>query len=266
MEATEFRTVFAGVRPPRLAVLVDQTDVQWQDTCRRVIECLSSTWGGKYSVLIPTDGSKIDAQFWDILEAFDPDYICEYLKTGLDLKIGSPQRYESLLEQHLQNQWPDQSPPADARDAMDRALAEAPFEAAGVSVELQEELKMRLAPFFLEGDVIQNRFQARSEPRFPLTALSTILPHCQHPDRLCVARTDLDDIPPLWVESILGGTYPEQVDRIHASVADIEPVVVDTGDVYRLMVHQIGRDRDKQLPERLASGPFQLSMVALSEY
>jgi hypothetical protein len=124
MDAPEFRTVFAGVRPARLAVLVDQGDTDWQNTCRRIIECLASTWGGKYSIIVPTDGSKIDAVFWDMLEAFDPDYICEYGKTGLDWKIGSPQQYEELLQRTLQQEYPSQNPPDGAREAIDRALSQ----------------------------------------------------------------------------------------------------------------------------------------------
>src|SRR5713226_6073162 len=52
-------------------VLIDRADPEWQDTCRRILECLSSTWGGKYATIIPTDGSVIGDMFWDVLEAFD---------------------------------------------------------------------------------------------------------------------------------------------------------------------------------------------------
>jgi hypothetical protein len=40
MDKAEFRTVFAGVRPARIAVLFDERDTYWQETCLRIIECL----------------------------------------------------------------------------------------------------------------------------------------------------------------------------------------------------------------------------------
>lgn len=267
MIGPEFRTVFAGVRPARLAVLIDQGDAEWQDTCRRIIECLASTWGGKYSVIVPTDGSKLDTVFWNLLDAFDPDYICEYGKTGLDWKIGSPQEYEKLLERTLREHHPDQAPQVDAHKAIDEALARSQVETVGITPDLRQELKMRLSPFFFEDNVIEYSFQARSEPGYPLTALSAILPHCQHSDRLVIANSDIDGIPPLWIESVLGATYQEQTARIEACGVHIESLTLGSANVFQLMRAQLGLGRgDTPLPDYVASGPFEFSMAALSEY
>jgi len=265
MERVEFRTVFAGVRPARVAVLLDQDDPGWQDTCRRVIECLSSTWGGKHSVIIPTDRSKIDAVFWDILEAFDPDYIFEYCRTGLDLKIALPQQYEDLLQHYLGQASDGQDPPVGVREQLDRRLAEAPVSAFGIAPELHKELKVRLGPFFSEETVIRHSFATRLEPGYPLTALSVILRHCPHPDRLVVTETNVDGIPPLWVESVLGGTYQQQTERIQACGVRIEHSAFRPEDVFQFIVSQLDRDTGTQ-SAYLASSPFQFSMAALSEY
>jgi len=131
MDASEFRTVFTGVRPARIAVLVDQDDSDWQDTCRRVIEYLSSIWGGKNSLIIPTNWSQIDERDWQLLEAFDPDYICDYHKTGLDLKITSPQRYEDLLQSKLNALPCDDSSRELYRESLDEDFFRSPFKTLG---------------------------------------------------------------------------------------------------------------------------------------
>ncbi len=62
-----FKTINASVRPARVAVLVDRSDEDWQDTCLHVIEFFSQIWGGAYNLIIPTDGKTIDERFWTIL-------------------------------------------------------------------------------------------------------------------------------------------------------------------------------------------------------
>ena len=110
MEKSEFRTVFAGVRPARIAVLFDERDTYWHQTCQRIIECLCSLWGGEHSLMIPTDGTRIDPIFWDILRAFDADYFCEYHKRGLDLKLAEPQRYDESLQAEICKRYADEPP------------------------------------------------------------------------------------------------------------------------------------------------------------
>ncbi len=265
MDAPDFRTVFAGVRPARVAVLVDQGDPEWQDTCRRIIECFASTWGGKYSIIVPIDGLKINSLFWNMLEAFDPDYICEYTKTGLDWKIGRPKEYEDLLQRTLQREYPNQTPPAGARAAIERALSQGQIQTVGITPELGKELKARLSPFYFEDRVIEYTSEARSAPDYPLTALSVILSHSQHSDRLVVTSNGIDGIPSLWVESILGGMYSEQMDRIAACGVRVEQMTLGTANVFELMAAQVGRDR-RAPPDYIACSPFHFSMTALSEY
>src|SRR5215831_13868867 len=107
MAIANFKTVYAGVRPARVAILVDTPDEHWQETCRRLLECFSATWGGQYSIIIPTDGQTIATVFWQLLEAFDPDYICRYEKTGLDWKLSAPELYEKVLQEYLKSRYGD---------------------------------------------------------------------------------------------------------------------------------------------------------------
>ncbi len=50
------------------------------------MEWLCTLWGGQYSLIVPTDGQTIAEPFLDLLEAFDPDYITVYQRSGRDLE------------------------------------------------------------------------------------------------------------------------------------------------------------------------------------
>jgi len=71
-------TISASVRPGRVAVLFEITDPEWMHSCRHILEVFSSLWGGHANIIIPTDGNTIQPLFWQILEKFDPDYICAH--------------------------------------------------------------------------------------------------------------------------------------------------------------------------------------------
>jgi hypothetical protein len=97
-EQLHYEIVDARARPPRVAVLMSVSDHEWRSTALRVIEFLCSLWGGKHSIIVPTDGAIIEPTFWRILEKFSPDYIYYYSKTGRDLKISHPEEFNAALE------------------------------------------------------------------------------------------------------------------------------------------------------------------------
>lgn len=113
-----FHTVVAGVRPPRLAILVDAAEQHWQVTCECIIEYLTAAWGGKHSIIIPTDGTSIAPMFWALLEAFDPDYCCVYHKTGRDWELTNPATFQNVITAYLASAYRDPAPP----DAAERVL------------------------------------------------------------------------------------------------------------------------------------------------
>ena len=265
MDKAEFRTVFAGVRPARIAVLFDEKDTYWQETCRRIIECLCSLWGGEHSVIIPTDGTRIETVFWDILKAFDADYICEYHKRGLDMKIASPQIYEERLQAEISRNYADQPPTNEGRLEIDRAMEGATWSELHTRPELQKQLKARLAPFFFEDTVVETNLWARTEPHYPLTALSTVMPYGAHPSRLIVTETKAPRVPPLWVESVLGGTYTGYADKIKACGVDIEASVFEEGDVFSLVDAQLDFDNRTERPF-INNSPFRFTLTGLGKY
>jgi len=81
-----------------VAILIDSADPDWRHTAARIIEFLATLWGGRYSLVVPTDGASISTEFWaQFLSSFDPDYLSFYRKTGVDTKTATPSNFEALL-------------------------------------------------------------------------------------------------------------------------------------------------------------------------
>ena len=181
MPSTEYRTLYTSVRPPRVAVLVFSDDPEWEHTCLRVIEFLTMLWGGKCSLIVPTDGKTILPIFWQLLEAFDPDYLYFYRKTGLDTKLSRPSEFADWLQHELAS-WMAHDPGEDraaAEQRCDEALCRVQYTDPGISPELQEELKRRLSPFTNAqyavgpgGITAAGTPQWRPSPTFCLTAIT----------------------------------------------------------------------------------------------
>jgi hypothetical protein len=62
------------------------------------------------------------------------------------------------------------------------------------------------------------------------------------------AETKAPRVPPLWVESVLGGTYTEHADKIKACGVDIEVSVFEEGDVFSLIDAQLDFDNRTERP------------------
>jgi hypothetical protein len=83
-----FQTISYGVRPPRIAVLVDQSDPQWEQVCLTCIGHFTRIWGGQHCIIVPTNGETLRDVFWTILSAYDPDAIVSYQKDAYKLRPG----------------------------------------------------------------------------------------------------------------------------------------------------------------------------------
>jgi len=94
------KMIYSRLRPVRIAIFVDENDHLWRETCLRIIEWNSQSWGGFYNIIIPTNGQRILDQFWFILEKYDPDYMYTYGEPLLNrMRAGShiPQELRTRL-------------------------------------------------------------------------------------------------------------------------------------------------------------------------
>lgn len=113
----EFKTVWSGVRPPRVAILVptESKPAEWLD----VIAICSQVWGGMFFVVAPTDGTHIEQRFWDLLKLYDPDFMASLgdvpIDDGLRREMPvvlNPFPYLPVPTEpyHIMSIWPDNIP------------------------------------------------------------------------------------------------------------------------------------------------------------
>ena len=128
---------------------MDKNDSDWMHTCLRIIEWSTSLWGGWYSVIIPTDGEEIAEPFWEILKAFDPDYLYTYQKTGLDLQISHPEKFAEDFDRRLiewMRSYPDQDSTYSRNQILDWCLKRE-IDILELSDNLKKQMYTRLNPF-----------------------------------------------------------------------------------------------------------------------
>ena len=216
MATLPFKILHASVRPARVAILVEKTDADWQHTCLRIIEIYSQMWGGAYNIIVPTDGHTIDDRFWTLLETFDPDHLYGYNKSLEDLLLSHPDQYEKMLEQQVDSfmstSQDSYERPA-AKTIVDKELRKAWLSKLQISPTLQEEVRLRLAPFwFQEYAVDAGALYAGYSPHFPLTDITKIILNTEHPNRVAVIETPDAMVPKLWYSSVTGSLSTSALD------------------------------------------------------
>lgn len=283
MATTAFETVFASVRPPRVVTFLDRNDPDWEQTCLRIIEFYSSVWGGKYNIVVPTDGTVVLPDFWKVLELYDPDYCFSYAKTYRDLKISDPAKYDEILRRHTDStasQLPDRDWEA-LKDDLDHQLQEADASTFAVSNELEATLKRRLAVFHHGDHTIQSHVSAGSKAAYQLTQVAKILASCDHPDSFAIVESLAAGLPPLWLATVTSSCSDTLTQEL--AVAGLKQIRVEfpnerLNDVIRLGVkghydveHQtalraIRGEESEEIEDITPYLPFQISLTQVALY
>ena len=270
-------TISTSVRPGRIAVLTDIHDKQWQSTCLRLIEYFTRMWGGCANIVIPTDGKTIAPVFWSILEAFDPDYLEAYQRTGADFEIEEPAEFEKQYQQQLAS-WEEQTGGKSGPDAANRIreiLREFVPLRFEISAELQQQLKERLAPFFFQEWIVEaGTVRAQSRPHHPHTDVLDILQQAEYPRRI-FQITGGGSLPKLWWAAAFGCLTDEVRSLLAKSSIDVFQRG-DTPEEVKLLI-SLAVERYEtspfltdasadQIQELLRAEPFRLSSVGLNAY
>jgi hypothetical protein len=270
-----------SVRPGRVAIFIDANGNEWQTTCLRAIEYFTRMWGGSGNIIIPTDGKEIAPLFWEILERFDPDYLEVYRRTYQDIEIQEPESFEQLYQRLLaswEQQIGEKSHPFAAQQMRDdlRRKGIAPF---GLSQDLQQQLKERLAPFYFEKHIAEaGSVTATSIPHYPHTDIVDILPNSDYPKRVLKVRNRGENLPPLWWASTLGSINP----ALEAQLTELNIGILELGgtadEIRQLIDLAVQGHEDIQstafltsvsidgLHDILQAYPSRFSMVGLGYY
>jgi hypothetical protein len=260
-----YLTLESRARPARVAILMNSSDVEWHHTALRIIELLSSIWGGKHSIIVPTDGSTIDPTFWAILERFSPDYVYSYTKTGADIKLSHPEEYAARLQQQigkLDSGFPVFEMEKERIDSDLQAWADR----FGLDTNLCSQIADRLVPFHF-----QKHFHPASTGYVPneLTSILDVLPYVDRPQAFLSL-----DVPPeissVWWAAQTG-MYPKALSSQLGSMGiDEQTVRVSAENLHAFADWIAGGAINPASPGLLpllpAPTPFHISMSGTGLY
>lgn len=250
--------LFTTVRPPRIAVFVNSASQSWQAQCLHILDHFSRTWGGSANIIIPTDGQSISPIFWKLLEAFDPDTLLLYCASGSGQEIENPDTFDQAVLHQLE-QWESQSGPIQDPETRQNILenfrdhlrqSREPF---AISTELQQELKLRLAPFyFLEFILEPGSFVANNDPGYPLCKVVNLIPNLkmalapvQVPECCSIFPGPEKYGDTLWFGSTFGYCYPSTLEFFKTAGLQVTVTPAD-GPAYRTRAPALAEIFDKQ--------------------
>jgi predicted RNA-binding Zn-ribbon protein involved in translation (DUF1610 family) len=269
-----YETIEKRARPARVAVLLDSSDVDWRHTALRVIEFLSSIWGGRHGIIVPTDGSTIAPVFWAILDKFSPDYVFFYAKTGDDIRISRPEEYADLLQAHIKANENDSVLSDQEKERIDQELRGAWAHQFGLTPDLCSQIADRLVPFHHEKHF--EYITGHGYTPYQLTGILDVLPCVDHPHSVASFQVPAE-IEAIWWAAQTG-KYSAEVNQDIGSVGlseeRIEISEEDLGGFARWIAGGAGTPNSSTEPgsgrreflDEKRSTPFAVSMSGLGLY
>ena len=272
-----YETIESRARPARVAVLIDSSDIDWHYTGVRIIEFLSSIWGGKHSVIVPTDGSNIEPVFWAILERFSPDFVYLYRKTGADIKISRHEEYAALLQQRIEQYGTVLATLEHENGRIDKELQNTWADVFGLSPDLCAQIVNRLVPFHFENNI--HPVTSQGIPH-ELTGIADVLPYVNHARAFASFRVP-ENVDELWWAAHTGAYSRAVSEQLRGVDLNEELIQVSTdqlgnfGDwiaggalpIVRGEIHEsLGGNPGFIPPDETQPSPFDLSMSSVGLY
>jgi hypothetical protein len=223
----DYRSITSSVRTPRLAVLIDEGNHHWQTVVRSLVRTFSETWGGKYFLIVPTDGRRIKEKFWELLEAYSPDYLGSYLFTLADLQEADPPTYDAA-KSRLQSNWTYSQ---DFDEWFNKEQYHAKVGEFKITADLELQLKNRLAPFHISEHVIRHRLVRGQALGFPFTDIIDISPHARRPvEKVVLSKTITDANLRTLILSQAGDLNQSAVEKYRSQGVPFETLPVEYPD------------------------------------
>jgi len=229
-----------------------------------VIEFFSNIWGGFNNIIVPTDGNNLSRIFWNILSAYDPDYIYYYSKTAKDLKTIRPHEYnewvEKQLKDHLSGGRHSESYVESARRRIEE-LAVRENLTPKLSQEFSLLIRKKLSPFHVPAQIVHD-FISDSPPRFPLTPITTALLGCGEKPKLAIFKPSFQGLYPLWLASVTG-LINEELRKTLSEEGSISEI--PSGE-YSIDLVTNERTRHAFTNAEQTTTPFKLTSLKLASY
>jgi hypothetical protein len=177
------------VRTPRCVIFINENSSYWKYAAKGAIQCASEIWGGKYFLIVPTDGTRIKEKFWELLEAHSPDYLAVYALSLSDLEEANPTEYARIKEFNRQR-YEASGASADFEEWFADARHEPLIDKLTVADDLHKQLIDRLSPFHFQGRAERTLLSKRHGFGYPFTRMPKIIPHAkQKPMKVVLPRS-----------------------------------------------------------------------------
>jgi hypothetical protein len=170
---------------------IDERNPNWRTAVTSMIRIFSQTWGGKYFLIVPTDGKRIKDKYWELLEAYSPDYLGKYQMMLADLEEADPAEYKAVYDRSLKNWKFDQ----DFDEWFKKEQYHSTVGNFSIDPSLEAELKNRLAPIHHGDHVVRETLIRNGQMGFPFTKITDINPNAHRPVQKLVLpkpTTDMD--------------------------------------------------------------------------
>ncbi|WP_455362486.1 hypothetical protein [Streptomyces sp. SYSU K21746] len=270
-EKVTYQNITATVRPPRCAIFINGKSEYWKTAVDGAIAKASETWGGRYFLIIPTDGITIADKFWELLKAYNPDHLAVFDLTFSDLEVADPKQYKATKEQYKKS-WDSNGNLADHfEEWFSGSAAQSRVDQLTISDALDRELIYRLSPFHFN-DAIDTHLTRKSGFGYPFTKIAKIISASTRHIGLVRLAPQIEDLTlKLLVHSETGVASEDH----YAEAGFIAEPLPNDYAILDVLKHVGGsrltsaaiQDQEPRLDDDfLPNTPFGLSMLHLGQY
>jgi hypothetical protein len=252
--------------------LINENSRHWKAAVTGAITCASEVWGGRYFLLIPTDGKRIKDKFWEILEAYSPDHIGVYRLSFADMEVADPVQYAET-KQRWYDAWKEKGFGGDFEEWFGKQAEVSPLDELTISDALEQQLMARLSPFHFQDRVVLQPLSYQAGFGFPFTKMNDIISFTtRHIGQIALPKPIEDPVAALMIHSQTGlarSAYCEKLNKEGFLTTPL-PNNYETSD---FLEHVLGRkrpligaaDQNRWRPSEdyMPRTPFGISMLHL---
>ncbi|WP_200300814.1 hypothetical protein [Streptomyces adelaidensis] len=262
-----YQNITATVRPPRCAIFINRNSGHWKTAADGAIAAASEVWGGRYFLIIPTDGASIADKYWELLEAYSPDYLATYSLSFLDLEYADPKIYQRAKERQRKEWIAKEFPMESFERLFSESASMSHHDQLEITDDLQKELLYRLSPFHHDTYAIDQHVSRSSGFGYPFTKIAKIASCATQPiGQVNLPKSEIDPTLSLLIHSQTG-TSSEGYQKDMDEQGFITKSIPDDYDSLDLFGELIGENQlHGQSGGYAQNVPFTINMLHLGQY
>ncbi|MEV6831195.1 hypothetical protein [Amycolatopsis sp. NPDC051102] len=273
-QVPSYKNITATVRTPRCAVLINEASSLWPTAAKGAIQHASAVWGGRYFLLVPTDGRRIKEKFWEVLEAYNPDNITTYNISFSDMQEADPEAFTRTKQKYKEG-WDKEGFAGDFEEWFTDNAATSRIDKLVISEELERQLINRLSPFHFHGKSVRHPISRKSGFGYPFTKIADIVSHANNKPAEIILPKSIDDPTAALLAysqtGIASSAYCEELEKQGVATNQLP----DNYDTKEFVCHVLGSqspvwqteaDHWRPSDEYMPRTPFGLSMLHLGQY